>query len=75
VSIYEPLPGEVSSLYEMGLPIVETGDRWHVSVCQKVPLNRDRDNVRPAYLQAVRVAVLNAAHDLLTADEEATAAW
>jgi hypothetical protein len=75
VGIYEPLPGEVPGLYELGLPIVETGDRWHVSVEQKVPLNRDRDNVRPAYLQAVRVAVLNAAHDLLTSDEEATAAW
>jgi hypothetical protein len=75
VSLYEPLPGEVPTLYELGLPIVETGDKWHVSVGQKVPLNRDRDNVRPAYLQAVRVAVLNAAHDLLTTDEEATAGW
>jgi hypothetical protein len=75
VGIYEPLPGEVPGLYEMGLPIVETGDRWHVSVGQKLPLNRDRDNVRPAYLQAVRVAVLNAAYDLLTSDEEATAGW
>jgi hypothetical protein len=75
VSLLDALPGEVPSLYEMGLPIVETGDRWHVSVGQKVPLNRDRDNVRPAYLQAVRVAVLNAAHDLLMTDEEATAAW
>jgi hypothetical protein len=75
VSIYEPLPGEVPGLYEMGLPIVDTGDRWHVSVEQKLPLNRDRDNVRPAYLQAVRVAVLNAAFDLLTTDEEATAPW
>ena len=75
VRIFEPLPGEVASLYEMGLPIVETGDRWHVSVEQKVPLNRDRDNVRPAYLQAVRVAVLNGCYDLLTTEEEATAAW
>jgi hypothetical protein len=75
VSIYEALPGEVPSLYEMGLPVVETGDRWHVNVGQKVPLNRDRDNVKPAYLQAVRVAVLNAAFDLLTTDEEATAGW
>lgn len=74
VSIYEPLPGEMPSLYEMGLPIVETGDRWHVSVEQKLPLNRDRDNVRPAYLQAVRVAVLNAAHDLLSEDD-AVAPW
>ena len=59
----------------MGLPVVETGDKWHVNVEQKVPLNRDRDNVKPAYLQAIRVAVLNAAHDLLTADDEATAGW
>jgi hypothetical protein len=75
VGIFETLPGEVPSLYEMGLPVVETGDKWHVSIAQKVPLNRDRDNVRPAYLQAVRVAVLNAAFDLLTTEEEATAAW
>jgi hypothetical protein len=75
VGVYEALPGEVPGLYEMGLPVVETGDRWHVSVGQKVPLNRDRDNVKPAYLQAVRVAVLNAAHDLLTTEEEATAGW
>ena len=75
VAIYEALPGETPSLYEMGLPVVETGDKWHVNVGQKVPLNRDRDNVRPAYLQAVRVAVLNAAFDLLTTEEEATAAW
>ena len=75
VSVFEPLPGETPSLYEMGLPVVETGDRWHVTVAQKVPLNRDRDNVKPAYLQAVRVAVLNAAYDLLTTDDEAAAGW
>jgi hypothetical protein len=75
VGVYEALPGEVPSLYEMGLPVVETGDKWHVCVGQKVPLNRDRDNVRPAYLQAARVAVLNAAFDLLTTEEEATAGW
>jgi hypothetical protein len=75
VAIFEALPGEVPSLHEMGLPVVETGDRWHVSIAQKVPLNRDRDNVKPAFLQAVRVAVLNAAHDLLTTEEEANTGW
>jgi hypothetical protein len=75
VGIFEPLHGEVPSLYEMGLPVVETGDKWHISVQQKVPLNRDRDNVRPAYLQTLRVAVLNAAYDLLTSDEDATSGW
>jgi hypothetical protein len=74
-AIFEPLPGEVPSLYEMGLSVVETGDRWHVNVGQKVPLNRDRDNVKPSFFQAVRVAVLNAAYDLLAAEEEATAGW
>lgn len=74
VSLFEPLPDESPALYEMGLPVVETGDRWHVNIHQKVPLNRDRDNVKPAFLQAVRVAVLNAAHDLLN-DDEATAGW
>jgi hypothetical protein len=75
VSIFEPLPGETTSLYEIGLPVVETGDKWHVNVGQKVPLNRDRDNVRPAYLQAVRVAVVNAAYDLLNSEDEATQGW
>jgi hypothetical protein len=75
VGVYEALPGEVPELYEMGLPVVDTGDRWHVNVGQKVPLNRDRDNCRPAFLQAVRVAVLNAAYDLLATEEEATQGW
>lgn len=75
VGVYEPLPGETPGLYEMGLPVVETGDRWHVNVGQRVPLNRDRDNVKPAFLQAVRVAVLNAVYDLLATEEEATAGW
>jgi len=69
VSLYEPLPGEVPALYEMGLPIVETGDKWHVLVAQKIPLNRDRNNVKPAYLRNVRTLVLNAMHDRLTEDD------
>jgi hypothetical protein len=75
VSLFEPLPEETPGLYEMGLPIVESGDKWHVNINQKVPLSRDRDNVKPAFLKAVRVAVLNAAFDLLTVDDEATAVW
>jgi hypothetical protein len=75
VSLFEPLPEETPGLYEMGLPIVETGDKWHVNIGQRVPLTRDRDNVKPAYLKALRVAVLNAAYDLLTVEDEATAVW
>jgi hypothetical protein len=69
VSLYEPLPGEVAHLYEMGLPIVETSDKWHVSIGQKVPLNKDRNNVPPRYLKAVRTVVLNETFDRLTEDD------
>jgi hypothetical protein len=69
VSLYEPLPGEETHLYELGLPVVSTGDRWHVNVAQKVPLNRDRNNVKPAFLKAVRTVVLNAMSDRLTEDD------
>jgi hypothetical protein len=74
VSLYEPLPGEVASLYEMGLPIVETGDKWHVSVAQKITLNRDRNNVKPSYLRTTRTLVLNQTHDRLT-EADANADW
>lgn len=71
ITIYEPQAGEVASIYEMGLPIVETGDRWHANILQKVPLNLDRDNVRPAYLRAVRVAVANHMAEQITQTEAA----
>lgn len=74
VSLYEPLPGEVPALYEMGLPIVSTEDKWHVNVHQKVPLNKDRNNVPPRYLKAIRTLVLNEMHGKLT-EEEANADW
>jgi len=71
VRVYEP-GGETAMLYEMGIPVVKTGDRYHVDVQQKIPLNMDRDNVTPAYLRTIRVAVLNATHRLL---EDATPTW
>jgi hypothetical protein len=68
VRLYEPLPDEKASIYEMGIPVVETGDRWHVDVQQKVPLNLDRDNVTPAYLRDVRRVTLDHTHDILDGD-------
>jgi hypothetical protein len=69
VDIYTPMPGETPMLYELGIPVVETGDKWHVSVGQKVPLNLDRDNVTPSYLRDVRTLVVNAMHAQLTSDD------
>lgn len=74
VRVIEPIPGEVPSLYELGIPVVETGDRWHVDVCQKVPINMDRDNVPPGYLRDVRAQVLNHCHHLLS-EQDASAKW
>lgn len=74
IRVYDPLPGETAMLYEMGLPVVATEDKWHIEVQQKVPLNLERDNVTPAYLQAIRVAVLNEMSEHLT-QAEASSTW
>lgn len=74
VEIYQPADGTAGVLYEMGIPVVETGDRWHVNIGQKVPLNMDRDNVRPAYLSRVRAVVAERMMEELTS-EDATSLW
>lgn len=74
VRLHHTLPGETAMLYEMGIPVVETGDKYHVDVQQKVPLNMDRDNVTPAYLRAIRVAVLNHTAEQL-AGSDVTETW
>lgn len=67
-------PRETGSIYEMGLPIVETGDKFHYNVLQKIPLNSERDNVTPAYLRDLRALVMNAVHADLT-PEDASSRW
>lgn len=71
VTVHEVLPGEAPTLYEMGIPVVafSGGERWHVNIHQKVPLNVDRDNVTPAYLQTIRVLLANEMHATLTKDD------
>jgi hypothetical protein len=74
VEVYEAREGEVPSVYEMGIPVVETNDRYHYNILQKVPLNSDRDNVTPAYLRELRTLVLNEMHKEIK-PEEATEPW
>lgn len=74
VRVLEPLPGEPATLYELGIPVVETGDRYDVDVAQKVPLGSDRDNVPPAYLRELRARVLDVMHAELDEDT-AREAW
>jgi hypothetical protein len=65
VLLYEPLDGEVGTIYEMGMPVVATRDRWHYLVNQRIPLNFERDNVTPGYLRDLRAAVLNATTEIM----------
>src|SRR5688572_4136904 len=74
VRLYEVLPGETAHVYEMGIPVLATGDQWHYDVQQRVPVNWERDNVPPAFLRALRVHALNAMYERLDA-EQATASW
>lgn len=75
IDVYKPLDGESPAIYEMGIPVVELdGDKYHIDVQQKVPLNMDRDNVSPAYLSRLRMGVLNNTHHLLT-EEDCDATW
>lgn len=59
ISVYAPEDGETPMLYEMGIPVVEIGCKYHVSIGQKVLLNIERNNVTPSYLKSVLVEVLN----------------
>lgn len=61
VSLYHRFASESAKLYEMGIPVVDlpVGVPWHIDIGQKVPLSMERDGVKPSYLSALLVAVLN----------------
>ncbi len=51
--------GEKGMLYELGLPVQETGDAYHYDIQQRTPVGFDRDAVSAYYLNTVRRAVLD----------------
>lgn len=71
IDIYEIREGEVASIFELGIPVVETGDVFHYDVRQRVPVPINRNNVHPGYLRRLRGAVLDATADLLTPEQAA----
>jgi len=77
IRIYKVLDGEIATIYEKGLPIVELagGIKWHVDVQQKVPLSYDRDNITPAYARDVYTVVLKEMVDYVETVAEAAAPW
>ena len=74
IEIYEPLTEGGGWIYEMGIPVVHTGDRFSVNVMQVVPLSIERDNVTPGFLRKLRAHVLNATAHLLE-EADASEAW
>jgi hypothetical protein len=68
------LASDKATIYELGIPVVEVEGSHHIDVRQKVPLNVDRDNVTPGYLQQLRALALNAVHDQLS-EEELRGGW
>jgi hypothetical protein len=76
VRVYDPEEDEVASVYELGVPVVELDgeDPWHIDVEQKVPLTMDRTNVKPGFLQQIRVEVLNRMHEQVS-EEQASQTW
>lgn len=65
ISLYEVKKDEIPTIFELGIPVVETDIRWHVKIAQKVPLNKDRDNVTPAFHRRLRTVVAENTINLL----------
>lgn len=63
-----------SYLFEMGIPVMPIETPWHLDVQQKIPLNADRESVRPAFVQDVYAEVLNEVYNDIS-DEQASDSW
>lgn len=74
VEVFAPREGEKAALFEMGVPVVETGDRWHVNIGQKVPLSMERDNVKQSYLRRLRTVLVNELTEYMGGDDW-TSGW
>lgn len=76
VNVYTDVndPRRLGWLYEMGLPVCEIDCEFGISVEQKIPLNVDRELVKPAYLQDLFAEVLNHTTEKIT-EENASASW
>jgi len=71
INIYKSREGEEPHIFEMGLPICEVGHGcpYHIDVQQRVPLSKDRDSVKQAFLLELCGFVLNTVVDDLGKDE------
>ena len=73
VEVY-PKSKDKGCIFELGIPVVDCDIDYDINVMQKVPLNKDRDNVSPSYRKKLCVEVLNNCYHDLTKDQM-TDAW
>lgn len=66
--------GDVSYIFELGIPICEIDCQYSVDVQQKVPLSTDRDKVDGKYLKTIYAEVLNQVFDEVKEDQ-ASSTW
>ena len=74
VRLYDPLPGQPTRIYELGVPVVTHECQWDCDVLQKVPLTMDRVNVPPAFVAELRMVILDHMHGRIKG-EDAAASW
>jgi hypothetical protein len=60
---------EDSYLYEMGIPVTKIDCQFSIDIQQKIPLDKDRENVSQAFLKDVYAEVLNATCDEIPEDK------
>lgn len=73
VELYDPDDGD-GEILELGIPVMEAPIGFRANVLQKVPLNIERDNLPPAFIRALTVAIINETAEMLT-EEEAAEPW
>ena len=73
VEIY-PKSEDKGKIFELGIPVVEIDLDYDVNVLQKVPLNKDRDNVTPAFRKQLATEVLNNCFEDLS-EEQVKSGW
>lgn len=64
----KPIDGKFY-IYEMGIPVVETDIGFQINIMQKIPLNMDRDNVKPSYAKTLKAIVLNEMSIVMNEDQ------
>lgn len=69
IEVFDVPDYQTPMVFELGVPVVEHDGKFHVNVLQKVPLNRDRDNITPAYRRALNAAVVEVVASSLTTED------